>query len=194
PVINQSISRTTHIFDPATGTWTDGPLLATARTNHSAVVLANGKLLVAGGTGPPGIGAPATIARAAIYDPASNTRAPAGTMKIPRVNFGLIALPDGRALALGGNSAGAFVNSSEIFDPSAPVATAWAYTSNGTQTTMSEPKGFPNPFLLNGKVVVAGGNNPDSSTATAAVEVFDPATQIWSRLTDLNQARTQHFP
>jgi hypothetical protein len=43
-------------------------------------------------------------------------------------------------------------------------------------------------------VVVAGGNSTSTSTVTNAVELFDPATQIWTQLTPLSQGRNQHFP
>ncbi|HZX92913.1 MAG TPA: kelch repeat-containing protein, partial [Myxococcales bacterium] len=194
PTTNVSVSRSTHFFDPATGTWTDGPLLGTARQAHSAVLLANGKLLVAGGTGPQTISGSNNLASAEIYDPATNAWTPAGNMKIPRVNFAMVALPGGKVLAVGGSSNNLFQSSTELWDP---ATNTWAYTNNGTSdTSMSEQKGFPAPFLLsNGMVAVAGGSSPNTSTPTAAVELFDPATQNWTVLaTPLSQARSGHFP
>jgi hypothetical protein len=155
--------------------------------------MGNGKLLVAGGQGPQSISGQTNLASAEIYDPVANTWAPAASMNIPRVNFGMIVLPNGKVLAVGGSSNGLFVATTELYDP---VANTWTYTNDGSgQTTLSEVKYFPSPFLLsNGKVVVAGGNSPDSSTPSSAVELFDPATQSWALLTPLAQARTQHFP
>jgi hypothetical protein len=190
PATSQAVSRTTHLYDPATGTWTDGPPLATARYSHSAVLLANGKLLVAGGVGPQSSN---TLASAELYDPATNAWTSAGSMNDVRSSFGMIVLPGGKVLAIGGRSNGIPVATTELYDPD---TNTWAYTSNGAgQTTLSEVKYLPIPVLLsNGKVVVAGGNSTDSQTPTSAVEVFDPVTQSWTLLTPLAQARAQHFP
>jgi hypothetical protein len=192
PQTSQAVSRTTHLYDPATGTWTDGPPLTTARYSHSAVVLANGKLLVAGGQGAQSFGGQTNLASAELYDPVANTWAPAASMNVPRVNFGMIALPNGKVLAVGGTSNGPSVATTELYDPG---ANSWAYTADGTgQTTLSEAKLYLSPILLsNGLVVVAGGNL-SNVTPSGAVEVFDPATQSWTLLTPLAVPRTQHFP
>jgi hypothetical protein len=195
PATSQSVSRTTHLYDPATGTWTDGPPLATARYSHSTVLLTNGKLLVAGGVGPQNIGGRTSLASAEIYDPVANAWTPAGSMNVPRVNFGMITLPNGKVLAIGGSSNSnntPLLATTEIYDPD---ANTWAYTSNGTaQTTLSEQKFHLSPILLStGEVVVAGGST-GGGTSSSAVEVFDPASQNWSPLTPLATARTQHFP
>ena len=42
----------TEIFDPYTLSWSPGPDLAIPRTKHSATLLADGTVLVAGGIGP----------------------------------------------------------------------------------------------------------------------------------------------
>ena len=107
------------------------------------------------------------------------------------MTFGMIALPNGKVLAFGGKaSSGAMVQSSEIYDPgTGPGTDSWTPTT----TSMSEPKYLPAPILLGGKVIVAGGNTGTTSTGTAQVEVFDIASQSWSTLTPLSQARDQSF-
>jgi hypothetical protein len=181
-------SRTTQIYNPATGNWTSGGNLATARISHSTVVLSNGKVLVAGGIAGQTINNINNLTSAEIFDPSTNAWTSAGNMAIPRVNFGMVALPGNKVLVMGGSSNGPFVNTSEIYD-------AGTNTWTSTTSTMSEVKYLPTPVLLsNGKVVVAGGNSPDSSTPTAAVELFDPATQTWTLLNPLSQSRTRAFP
>ena len=42
---------TTELYDPSSGTWSMGPVMTEARHIHSATVLKNGKVLIAGGQG-----------------------------------------------------------------------------------------------------------------------------------------------
>ena len=42
---------TTEIFDPATGEWTEGPILKELRSNHTATLLPDGRVLLTGGIG-----------------------------------------------------------------------------------------------------------------------------------------------
>ena len=51
------------MYDPASGSWSATGSLATARTTHTATLLPNGKVLVAGGSGPSGF-----LASAEVYD------------------------------------------------------------------------------------------------------------------------------
>ena len=53
------------IYNSANNPWTNGPSSSVQRYGHSATLLANGKVLVAGGTT-----AYATYAQADLYDPA----------------------------------------------------------------------------------------------------------------------------
>ncbi len=50
--IDSSIYSTTEIFDPSTNSWSPGPELAEPRTNHSATLLPDGRVLLIGGIAP----------------------------------------------------------------------------------------------------------------------------------------------
>ena len=39
-----------HLYDPETDTWSDSQVLATPRSSHRAVLLANGKVVLIGGS------------------------------------------------------------------------------------------------------------------------------------------------
>ena len=99
------------------------------------------------------------------------TFSPTGNLNTPR-SFALgLALTDGRALILGGNSGA--TTTAEFFDPA----------GNGGAGSFTLAAGALNPsrfafaatLLPNGKVLVVGGTGP-SNTPSSEVDIFDPAT------------------
>jgi hypothetical protein len=82
------------IYDPVANTWTPVASMLNARVSHSALLLADGTVLVAGGS------------NAEIYDPVANTWSAAGNMLTSRTSFVLVGLSDGRALLTGGSADG----------------------------------------------------------------------------------------
>ena len=93
-------------------------------------------------------------------------------------------LPDGRVLVAGGFSS-ANLASAEIWDPATGLFTA---TSNG----LSVARGYATSTVLtSGKVLIAGGGDyNDGGAASAAADIFDPATGLFSATTStMNAAR-----
>src|SRR3984893_14021745 len=77
-------------------TWSPTGSLAAARQEHTATLLPNGKVLVAGGIGNSG-----DLARAELYDPASGTWTATGSLATARANHTATLLPDGKVLVAG---------------------------------------------------------------------------------------------
>jgi hypothetical protein len=92
--------------------------LATARYSHTATLLPNGKVLVAGGAGASG-----TLASAELYDPASDRWTATGSLATARNNYTATFLPNGKVLVAGGYI-GSSLASAELYDPASGTWTA----------------------------------------------------------------------
>jgi len=100
------------LYDPASGKFTATGSMAEPRGWHTATLLADGRVLIAGGQNQIG-----SLASAELYDPASGTFAPAGPMTVPRSGHTATLLADGRVLMAGGNAHHEALTSAELFNP-----------------------------------------------------------------------------
>jgi hypothetical protein len=88
--------------------------LLTPRYDHTATLLANGLVLVVGGTGANG----RPVAAAELIDPVQRISHPSGTLRTARAQHSATLLPSGRVLIAGGLGAdGAPTTDVELFDP-----------------------------------------------------------------------------
>ena len=140
-------------------TWTATGNLGTARKNHTATLLPNGKVLVAGGED----SGSNALSSVELYDSASGTWTATGNLGTARKNHTATLLPNGKVLVAGGNN-GTVLNSAELYDPASGTWTATG--SMGTARAY-----YTATLLPNGKVLVAGGNN---GTALSSAELYDP--------------------
>ncbi|SPE31113.1 Kelch domain protein (fragment) [Candidatus Sulfotelmatomonas gaucii] len=137
-----------------------------ARADHVAVLLPNGKVLIAGGVS---VAYPVEqpLASAEVYDPSTHSFAPTGSMNVPRSSPGAVLLANGKVLVVGG----AQDLSAEIYDPSTGTFTS---AGNMVSADAADPPSifdFRLPTLLqDGRVLVQGVN----------AEIYDPATGVFS--------------
>ena len=163
------------------GTWRMVGRLAVGRHRHTATLLQDGRVLVAGGYNPEIYG---FMAVAEVYDPATGTWSATGSMHIGRAHHTATLLRDGRVLVAGGFGSSQ-LHSAEIYDPSTGT---WALTGN-----MNVARAEQSATLLNnGKVLVAGTyrNGPHPDTVTA--ELYDPAAGVWTNTGSMNVGRNDH--
>jgi hypothetical protein len=107
------------IYDPVAGTWTATGSLGTGRYGHTATLLPNGKVLVAGGTfayyqGNRSYSWP--LSSAELYDPATGTWTNTSAMTTTRYHHTASLLPNGNTLIAGGSGSATseFYNSSNV--------------------------------------------------------------------------------
>lgn len=149
--------------------------LVTPRFEHTATLLADGRVLLAGGFTSANLSATNS---AELYDPATNTWSATGSLHDARDAHGAVRLKDGRVLVVGGASNGN-VLTAEIYDP---ATGAWSYTSSPSSAHVA----FDPVLLRDGKVLVAGG------ISTAVGELYDPVTGTWSLTGSLVDARSSY--
>src|SRR5436190_6260719 len=96
------------------GIWTATDDLGTPRTYHTATLLPNGEVLVAGGTSNDLI---TSLASAELYDPIARTWTATGSMTTARGIHTATLLPSGQVLVAGGFDGFDHLASSELYDP-----------------------------------------------------------------------------
>src|SRR5437899_3667806 len=87
--------------------------LSVPRRDHTATLLPNGTVLIAGGLDANN----GVVASAEVYDPSTNGFSSVGDMRAARVGHTVTLLSDGRALVAGGETGSGPASSIEVFDP-----------------------------------------------------------------------------
>ncbi len=169
------------VFDPATTTWSSAGSMLAGRSDHTATLLQDGKILVAGGCGYEDCGG---LPGAEVYDTLTNTSAVAGNMTIPnRSRHTASLLQNGDVLLVGGFDGAPALASTEIYDP---IANTWSIGA-----VMSDERVSHSATLLpNGEVLVAGGNA--DSALNSSAELFDSVAGDWTTATNMQDARNIH--
>ncbi|MDD5434525.1 MAG: hypothetical protein PH343_03760 [Nitrospira sp.] len=102
------------LYDPAAGTFSSTGSMNTVHYGHTATLLSNGKLLIAGGVSN-SFSRSFAQSVAEIYDPASGTFSRIGGMITDRHGYTATLLANGKVLVSGGKSNDDFLDSAELF-------------------------------------------------------------------------------
>jgi hypothetical protein len=100
------------LYDPATGLWTTTSSMHFVHDYHTATLLTNGLVLIAGG----GSNFGSSTNCAELYQPSSQTWTAAATMNVPRQHHTATLLPNGQVLAAGGSGNTGLLASTELYN------------------------------------------------------------------------------
>jgi len=152
-------------YNPSTGLWGAAGSLAAGRYGHTATLLTDGRVLVAGGEGL------TQLSDCEIYDPTFNSWTAAASLMTARAFHTATLLADGKVLVAGGAGATA-LSSCELYDP---AANTWS-AAGSLETARAAHTAT---LLLNGKVLASAGT-PGGTISTTSAEIYDPSTNVWS--------------
>jgi Galactose oxidase, central domain/Kelch motif len=152
------------------------------RSGHSATLLPDGKVLIAGG-----MRRNQDFYRSAeLYDPATGRFEPTGEMTIQRVGHIGVLLRSGKVLIAGGWIGHGCTDSAELYDPATGKFQAIA--------AMTAKRAHPSATLLtNGDVLIAGGADRDGpGSSVVSAEIFHAATLSFHATGSMHHPRVSH--
>ncbi len=153
--------------------WSSASAMLSRRKYHTATRLADGRVLVTGGTN-----GTTTLSSAEIWDPVSSSWSALPAMGKARQDHVALLLPSGKVLVAGGKDTSAVHVTAELFDP---ASLSWAAASGTNLRAHSDGCAT---LLPGGKVLFFAGESLLTGTPTAKADLYDPATDSWSAAPD----------
>ena len=198
--LGNQANATTQVLLRAHGSYAATGPIGTPRKHHTATLLQDGTVLLAGGI-PVDDATPSitVLNEAERYNPVTGAFTPVGTMTQARTGHAATLLASGKALITGGNAAW-----SDTLDTTPLPATATAELwdpATGQFTTLAHPmsvarRNHTATLLGNGQVLICGGLSGavlNYGDIQASAELFDPTALTFTPLSPaMTVARQMH--
>jgi hypothetical protein len=143
----QTAWNTAEIYNPTSQTFTVVGNMTTARYYHTATLLTDGTVLLAGGHNNQ---SQTVVSSAEIYTPSAKSFAATGSMNSAREVHTATSLNDGTVLIVGGDNYSSILNSAEVYSPSLKTFALTGSTSTSLEYHTAT-------LLSSGSVLIAGG-------------------------------------
>lgn len=160
------------LYNTAGNSWESSASMKYSRADFMTAVLPDGTVLAIGGNNENQYGLLSTE----IYDYTNNKWDTTANLQTSHYMGASVVLNNGTVLVAGGSN-----TKTEIYNPATKT---WSYAGD-MQNTHGE--GMSLTILQNGTVLAIGGTgNPQ------AAEIFDPQTNIWTKISSTNKKRQYH--
>lgn len=176
------VSASAERYNATNGSWTATMGMTQARWGHTATLLPDGQVLVAGSH----VNSSDPRASAELYDASSCRWTATGDMSFGRGGHTATLLLDGTVLVVGGGAedtlpeGGPRSATAELYNP---ATGEWTVTGSMTEARME----FTATLLPDGTVLVSGGDR-----SFTAAELYDPRTGRWTATGNMAEGRIGH--
>jgi WD40 repeat protein len=157
--------------------------MSVARAGHTATLLPDGKVLIAGGCIVNGCEDRLTRT-VEVFDPFKNTFSSTSELAVARVGHAAVLLDSGKVLIVGGWAGEDATRKTELYDPNTRQ-----FAMSGE---MNEPRdGFTATRLNDGRVLIAGGYRGSIQRLSSA-ELYDPQRGTFTLTGRMGMPRMSH--